>query len=108
KKEKGELYQNADVFVLPSLYEGFGLPVLEAMNYGVPVVCSSSSSLPEVAGDTTLLVNPNNPEEIAEAINKVFSNNDLKEKIIKKGFENVKKFSWEKCVKETMDMLLYC
>ena len=102
EEEKSELYKNADLFILPSFYEGFGLPVLEAMSYGVPVICSNTSSLPEVAGEAALLINPNNPEEIAEAMNKVFSNDNLREEMIKKGFENVKKFSWEKCARETI------
>ena len=102
EEEKSELYKNADLFILPSFYEGFGLPVLEAMSYGVPVICSNVSSLPEAAGNAALLIDPNNPEEIAEAMKKVFSDDDLREKMIEKGFENVKKFSWEKCARETM------
>jgi len=104
--EKEELYKKADLFILPSFYEGFGLPVLEAMSYGVPVICSNNSSLPEVVGDAALLVDPNNIQEISGAINKVFSDDDLRNKMIKRGFENVKKFSWEKCAKETMNVLL--
>ncbi len=102
EKEKSELYKNADLFILPSFYEGFGLPVLEAMSYGVPVICSNTSSLPEVAGDAALPVNPNNSKEIAAAMNKVFSDDSFKNKMIEKGFENVKKFSWEKCARETI------
>lgn len=106
ESEKDELYKNADLFVLPSFYEGFGLPILEAMNYGVPVICSNTSSLPEVAGDAALLINPNNIQEITEAMNKVFNDDSLRNKMIEKGFENVKRFSWEKCAKETVDVLL--
>ena len=106
ESEKEELYQNADLFILPSFYEGFGLPVLEAMSYGVPVVCSNTSSLPEVAGGAALLIDPNNIQEISEAMSKVFSNSDLKNKMIEKGFENIRRFSWEKCVRETMEVLL--
>ncbi|MEA1936782.1 MAG: glycosyltransferase family 1 protein [Patescibacteria group bacterium] len=106
EKEKDELYKNASVFILPSFYEGFGLPVLEAMNYGTPVICSNVSSLPEAAGDAALLINPNKPEEIAEAINKIFSDDGLREKMIKKGFQNAQKFSWEKCARETMGKVL--
>ncbi len=108
KREKEELYQNADVFVTPSLYEGFGLPILEAMSYGVPVICSDNSSLPEVAGSAGLLVDPNNTQEIAEAINRVLNNVDLREEMVKRGFENAKKFSWEKCARETMEVLMNC
>jgi len=102
EEEKSELYKNADLFVFPSFYEGFGLPILEAMSYRVPVICSNNSSLPEVSGGSVLLVDPNNIKEISEAMNKVFSNDDLKNKMIKKGFENIKKFSWEKCARETI------
>ena len=106
EEEKSELYKNADLFILPSFYEGFGLPVLEAMSYGAPVICSNASSLPEAAGDAALLINPNSPKEIAEAMKKVFSDDNLREKMVEKGFENVKKFSWEKCVRETMREVL--
>ena len=106
EEEKGELYKNTDLFILPSFYEGFGLPVLEAMNYGAPVICSNVSSLPEAAGDAALLIDPNNPEEIAEAMKKVFSDDNLRKKMIEKGFENVKKFSWEKCARKTIGELL--
>ncbi|MCK4891106.1 MAG: glycosyltransferase family 4 protein [Candidatus Pacebacteria bacterium] len=102
EEEKEELYKKADLFVLPSLYEGFGLPILEAMSYGVPIICSDASSLPEIAGDAALLIDPDNIEEIAEAINKVFRDDDLKKKMIKTGFENVRRFSWEKCARETI------
>ena len=107
EEEKSELYKNADLFILPSFYEGFGLPVLEAMSYGVPVIYSNTSSLPEVAGNAALLVNPNSPEEISGAMNKVFSDDSLREEMIEKGFENVKKFSWEKCARETMEVVLF-
>ncbi len=108
EKEKEELYQNANVFVLPSFYEGFGLPVLEAMSRNVPVICSRTSSLPEIAGNAALLVDPNDSKEIARAINKVLSDNSLRERMIKKGLENVKKFNWKKCTKETFNTLLHC
>jgi len=107
-KEKEELYKNADIFVMPSLYEGFGLPVLEAMSYGVPVICSNNSSLLEIVGGAGLLVDPNNIQEIAEAINKALNNSDFREEMIKRGFENAKKFSWKKCARETVNILLNC
>ena len=106
--EKEELYQKADLFAMVSFYEGFGLPILEAMSHGVPVICSNVSSLPEIAGKAGLLVDPNDIEEIAESFEKIICDQDLKDDMIKKGFENVKRFSWEKCVKETIDILLNC
>src|SRR5680860_116029 len=106
ESEKEELYQKASVFVLISLYEGFGLPILEAMSHGVPVICSNVSSIPEIAGEAGLLVNPIDIEEIAIEFEKIICNQDLKNDMIEKGYENVKKFSWEKCAKETLDVLL--
>ena len=105
EKEKSELYKNAGLFVLPSFYEGFGLPTLEAMNYGVPVICSNTSSFSEITGGAALLIDPNDIKEIAAAMNKIFSDTNLRNEMIKKGFKNVKKFSWEKCAKETINIL---
>lgn len=96
------LYKKADVFVYPSHYEGFGLPVLEAMTLGTPVVTSNTSSLPEVAGDAALLVNPNDPIELAESILKVISDRKLRDNLIQKGQKRAKLFSWERTAKETL------
>ncbi len=98
-------YKNAECFVLPSLYEGFGLPILEAMQNGCPVVTSNVSSLPEAGGDAALYFDPNNPEDIAQTMEKVLSDKKLRETMIKKGFEQVKKFSWDKTAKETLETL---
>lgn len=95
-------YAKADVFVYPSHYEGFGLPVLEAMTLGTPVVTSNTSSLPEVAGDAALLINPNQPIQLAEAILKLISDSQLRQEFIKKGKERAKLFSWERTAKETL------
>jgi glycosyltransferase involved in cell wall biosynthesis len=99
------LYKNALCFVLPSLYEGFGLPVLEAMKFGCPAVISNVSSLPEVGGDAALYVDPQSVDDIADKINKVISDEKLREEMIKKGYNQVKKFSWEKTAKETLKVL---
>jgi glycosyltransferase involved in cell wall biosynthesis len=96
------LMNAADVFVFPSLEEGFGLPPLEAMACGTPVVTSNVSSLPEVVGDAALLVDPENVEEIASAIEKVLTDEKMREELIRKGFERVKNFSWEKTASETL------
>jgi len=106
ENKKWELLKNAEVFVYPSFYEGFGMPVLEAQKMGVPVVASNTSSFPEILGDSALLVNPNNPSEISEAIFKVLSDEYLRNELIKKGFENIKKFSWLKCAEETLKVIL--
>ncbi len=104
-QELPSLYKNAKCFVLPSLYEGFGLPVLEAMKYGCPVVTSNVSSLPEAGGDAALYVDPQNVNDIAEKIDKVLSDPKLREEMVKKGHEQVKKFSWEKTARETLRVL---
>ncbi|WP_019508172.1 glycosyltransferase family 1 protein [Pleurocapsa sp. PCC 7319] len=95
-------YMNADVFVYPSHYEGFGLPVLEAMTLGVPVVTSNTSSLPEVAGDAALLIEPLDTMQLAAAILKVISDFELRQDLINKGQERAKLFSWEKTAKLTL------
>ncbi|MEK7501997.1 MAG: glycosyltransferase family 1 protein [Patescibacteria group bacterium] len=98
-------YKNAICFVLPSLYEGFGLPILEAMKYGCPVITSNVSSLPEAGGDAAVYFNPESVEDIAEKIEKVISSEKLRQEMVKKGYEQVKKFSWEKTARETLKVL---
>ena len=104
-EEKWELLKNATVFVYPSLCEGFGFPPLEAQSFGVPVVSSNVSAMPEVLGDSAILINPNNPEEIADAIYKVLKDESLRNELIRKGQENVKRFSWPECAKETLKVI---
>lgn len=101
------IYEKAACFVLPSLYEGFGLPVLEAMSYGVPVVVSNVSSLPEIAGDAGIYVNPNDVGSIIEGMKQVLTEKGTKEERdrVKKGLSRVKLFSWEKAAQETLDVL---
>ncbi len=96
-------YSRADVFVYPSHYEGFGLPVLEAMTLGAPVVTSNTSSLPEVTGDAALLIDPNNYMQLADAILKVISNSQFRQGLINKGRERVKLFSWERTAQDTLN-----
>jgi glycosyltransferase involved in cell wall biosynthesis len=98
------IYKHASLFVYPSIYEGFGLPVLEAMANEVPVITSNLSSLPEVAGDAALLVNPHDEEQIAEMIDKVLSDSELRRQLIKRGRERVKKFSWMETAKQTLKL----
>lgn len=102
---KFELMKRADVFVFPTLYEGFGIPVLEAQSVGCSVVASNNSSIPEVTKDSALLVDPKNPEDIAENIYEIISNESLKNAIILKGLENVKRFSWDKCAEEIAETI---
>jgi glycosyltransferase involved in cell wall biosynthesis len=100
------LLQKALFFAFPSLYEGFGLPVLEAQQMGVAVMTSNNSSLPEVAGDAALLVDPNDTEAIADAMLRLSRDETLRQELIAAGYENVKRFSWEKAARETLAVLL--
>ena len=98
-------YKNAQVFVLPSLYEGFGLPILEAMKYNCPVITSNVSSLPEVGGDAVLYVDPESVDDIAKKIAQLISDEKLREKLIEKGREQIKKFDWEKSARQVLSIL---
>ncbi|MBI2033154.1 MAG: glycosyltransferase family 4 protein [Candidatus Levybacteria bacterium] len=99
------LYKNAACFVLPSLYEGFGLPVLEAMSYDCPVITSNISSLPEAGGDAALYIDPENIDELAKNMEDVLSDKKLRAGMIEKGRKQVQKFSWEKTARETLKVL---
>ncbi|MEI6532975.1 MAG: glycosyltransferase family 1 protein [Candidatus Roizmanbacteria bacterium] len=100
-----ELYKHALCLVFPSLYEGFGIPILEAMSWRCPVITSFASSLPEVGGDACLYIDPENPQDISEKISHLIDNNSLRNKLIEKGLERTKNFSWEKCAQETLEVL---
>ncbi len=102
RKDLPCLYSHAEVFVLPSVYESFGLPVLEAMACGCPVITSNISAMPEVAGDSAVLVNPYSVDEIASSIKKVLSDEQLRKNMRLKGLERAKQFSWEKTARETL------
>ncbi len=97
-----KLYNAADLFIYPSLYEGFGFPPLEAMACGCPVITSNTSSLPEVVGDAGMMVDPYDVDEIANAMKRVLLDENLREEMIKKGLERAKKFRWENCADETI------
>jgi glycosyltransferase involved in cell wall biosynthesis len=96
------LYNIADVFIYPSSYEGFGLPPLEAMACGTPVITSDSSSLPEVTGDAAVLIDPLNIEEMADALYQVLSDERLHREMVVKGIAQASKFSWEQTAKKTL------
>jgi glycosyltransferase involved in cell wall biosynthesis len=96
------LYALAACVVFPSLYEGFGLPVLEAMVRGVPVACSDRSSLPEVAGDAALLFDPEDVSAIASAIERLIGDRELADRLVRAGRQQAARFSWERTVAETM------
>jgi glycosyltransferase involved in cell wall biosynthesis len=92
------LYRLASVFVFPSLYEGFGLPPLEAMASGTPVVTSNVSSLPEVVGDAAILVDPYDPDSIADGMKQALEDTDLRALLIERGLAKVREYSWEQSV----------
>ena len=96
------LYSAAHIYACPSLYEGFGFTVLEAMACGVPVVCSPETSLPEVAGDAALYADARNPEQFGGALARLWNDHDLRNSMMKKGFENVRRFSWERTAEQTL------
>lgn len=98
------LYSWADVFVFPSLYEGFGLPPLEAMACGTPVITSNASSLPEVVGDAGIMVAPRNVEGLADAIRRALTDSDLRQEMTIKGLEQAKKFSWKETARQTLNI----
>jgi glycosyltransferase involved in cell wall biosynthesis len=97
------LWALADAFVFPSLYEGFGLPVLEAMARGVPVACANASSLPEVAGDAALLFDPRDESEIAAAVRRLLDDDALREQLRARGLARVKEFTWQRTARLTLE-----
>lgn len=97
-------YKSAKLFVYPSLYEGFGIPPLEAMSFDCPVVCSDTGSLPEVVGNAALMFDPTNYNSIQVTIEKVIENESLKNDLIERGRKQVALFSWEKCAQETLEV----
>ncbi|EKE15350.1 MAG: mannosyltransferase B-like protein, partial [uncultured bacterium] len=96
------LYKNASIFILPSFYEGFGIPILEAMSFNCPVIASNASSLPEIGGDACLYFNPKNPQELKVKIIELLTNQVLRDELVKKGQNRVKLFSWQRCGEETL------
>jgi glycosyltransferase involved in cell wall biosynthesis len=99
-----KFYSLADLFVMPSLYEGFGIPVLEAMACGCPVVTTKTGCSPEVAGGGAVLVDPYNPEEMARGMLAVLSDEVLRADLVRKGYIRAKEFTWEKCARETLEL----
>lgn len=96
------LYRSSSLFIFPSIYEGFGLPILEAMACGVPVITSNRHAMPEVAGGAAFLVDPDCVDEIAEAIKEILTNNDVREALVTKGLKRVQSFSWDKAAHQVL------
>jgi glycosyltransferase involved in cell wall biosynthesis len=98
------LYNASDVFVFPSYYEGFGLPLLEAMASGCPVIAGNKSAIPEAVGDGGMLLDPFDVDGFAHWIREILSNEDLRIKLSEKGYRRSMNFSWEECARETLDV----
>ena len=103
--ELARLYSSAVCLLFPSFYEGFGLPALEAMAHGCPVVASGIPALREVCGDAALYCDPNDPRDIAKKIQLVAEDQEVRERLRRSGFARVKEFSWEKCARQTFAIL---
>lgn len=104
EEDLSALYSGAVAFVFPSLYEGFGLPALEAMACGTPVITSNTTSLPEVVGDAAFLINPTDPDELCEAMSTILSDHSLREDLRRKGLKRAAEFSWKRCAALTADV----
>lgn len=104
-EEKDDLYKNASAFILPSLYEGFGIPILEAMAHGCPVVSSFSSSLPEIGGEACLYFDPRNSDDLVDKMNSIITDKELVKKLVALGKKRTEFFSWEEAGKNTLHIL---
>jgi len=105
QEEVAVLYKRAKVLTFPSFYEGFGLPILEAQSLGIPVLTSNTSSLPEVGGEGAFYVDPYNIEEITAGMEKLTEDETLRQDLIQKGYENIKRFSWEKSAQQLLNII---
>jgi glycosyltransferase involved in cell wall biosynthesis len=104
-EDKVALISGAVALVFPSLYEGFGLPVIEAMQCGTPVICSKTSSLPEVAGDAALLTDPLDEDALAQAMIRLLGDADLRRTLVERGYTQAQKFSWSACAARVLSTL---
>ncbi|MFA5871205.1 MAG: glycosyltransferase family 1 protein [Parcubacteria group bacterium] len=102
--DKPYIYNLSSIFIYPSFFEGFGLPVLEAMACGKPIICSNSSSFPEVVEKAAITIDPDRPDEMAEILLSLLKSNKLQDRLSSASLNQAKKFSWEKCAQETLDL----
>ncbi len=100
------LYSSCEAFLFPSLYEGFGLPVLEAMGCRAPVIASDRASIPEVVGDAGIIVDPTRPEQFADAVRRLWSDSKLRNSMVQRGIERTSQFDWNQTARATADVLL--
>jgi len=105
EEEKIQILQGASALVFPSLYEGFGLPIIEAQACGVPVIAANTSCIPEIAGESAALFNPEEMEECVTSITQVMDDAVFREQLIGRGLENVTRFSWDECARQTLELL---
>jgi glycosyltransferase involved in cell wall biosynthesis len=103
--DKNGLYTGATATILPSLFEGFGLPLLESMACGTPVIAANATSLPEVVGSAGLLIDPHDSDDIAEHINMLFNDQKLQQTLRQRGYDQVKNFTWQKAAQRTLRVL---
>ena len=103
--ELAAVYGGTELFVFPSIYEGFGFPMLEAMAHGVPVIAARSSSLPEIGGDAALYFDPRDAHELAQAITRVTSDRALRDSLVERGRARVQEFQWSRAADETLRVL---
>jgi glycosyltransferase involved in cell wall biosynthesis len=108
REELPGLYSAASALVLPSFYEGFGLPALEALQCGTPVVASNRAALPEIVGDAGLLVEPNDPEALAGALARVLADGALRAELRERGLARARQFSWQRAARETLEQYRLC
>jgi glycosyltransferase involved in cell wall biosynthesis len=101
KEDMPLLYRGAALLVFPSLFEGFGLPLLEAMASACPILCANTTSIPEVVGDAALMIDPHNPEAMAEGMHRILTDDQLRDRLVASGKERVKRFSWQQTAAET-------
>jgi len=105
ERDLAALYSGATLFVIASLYEGFCLPVLEAMACGTPVACSNTSSLPEVVGDAALTFDPHDVEEMAVVMGRLLAEGDLRAELVARGHERCARFTWGACARQVIGVL---
>ena len=107
-EEIPKFYNLAELFLFPSIYEGFGIPILEAMACGCPVITSMTGCAPEVAGGAGVLVDPYDPDDIAYSIKRIVEDPTYRQTLVERGLEHVKSFGWDRCAAQTLEVFESC